>query len=77
MVGEKSANHINSITIMHIAVKHKCNKALRALPGQARDDHVTAVHNLFWGKAVDVPEKEGFADLSSHSGHPARGPARL
>jgi len=42
---------------MHLAVKHKCNKAFHAVPGQAHDDRVTAVHNLFWGKAPNVPEK--------------------
>lgn len=57
MVGEKSANHINSMTIMYLAVKHKCNKALQAVPGQAHDDRVTAVHNLFWGSLPNVPEK--------------------
>ena len=57
MVGEKSANHINFMTIMHLAVKHKCNKAFRAVPGQAHDDRVTAVHNLFWGSLPNVPEK--------------------
>ena len=57
MVGEKNANRIKPITIMHIVVKHKCNKAFHAVPGQACDDRVTAVHNLFWGNVANVPEK--------------------
>ena len=57
MVGEKNANRINPMIIMHLVVKHKCNKAFRAVRGHAHDDRVTAVHNLFWGSLPNVPEK--------------------
>ena len=77
MVGEKNANHINSMIIMHLVVKHKCNKAFRAVRGQAHDDRVTAVHNLFWGNGIEVPEKEDRTHLSSRPGDPAAPFARL
>lgn len=40
------------MNINRLAVKQDCNADAGAVPGQAYDIRMTAVHNVFWRKAL-------------------------